>query len=94
MARPDRLQDVFLSKAIAVDGATLTAFAAVEAFIAASNASGVNNGRAMADWLKAGNTIDSIIGTIRFDAKGDVSPQRFTWYRWTNGQYERDPQQN
>ena len=94
LARPDRLQDVFLSKAIAVDGATLTTFAAVESFVAAARNRDISNGRAMADWLKAGNAVDSIIGTIRFDAKGDVSPQRFMWYRWSDGQYQLDPQQN
>ena len=36
------------------EGATLPSFAAVEVFAAAAKAARVNNGRAMADWIKGG----------------------------------------
>ena len=39
------------------EGATLPAFAAVEVFAAAAKGSDVNNGRAMADWLKGGSSL-------------------------------------
>jgi hypothetical protein len=59
------------------DGATLASFAAVEVFAAAAKAAGVNNGRAMADWLKGGAKIPTLIGDVQFDARGDLVTQRF-----------------
>ncbi len=82
-----------LPEAETVDGATLPAYAAVEAFVAAGKASDVNSGRAMADWLKGGSKIPTIIGTIQFDSRGDLTEQRFTWYRWNEGQFSVDSQQ-
>lgn len=75
------------------DGATLASFAAVEVFAAAAKAAGVNNGRAMADWLKGGAKIPTLIGDVQFDARGDLVTQRFAWYRWSGGQFAEDPQQ-
>ena len=76
-----------------VEGATLPAYAAVEAFAAAAKATDVNNGRAMADWLKGGSAVSTILGEIHFDSRGDLTEQRFTWYRWSAGQFAADPQQ-
>jgi branched-chain amino acid transport system substrate-binding protein len=76
-----------------VDGATLPAYAAVEAFTTAAKATDVNNGRAMADWLKGGSKVSTILGDITFDSRGDLAQQQFTWYRWSGGQFAEDPQQ-
>jgi branched-chain amino acid transport system substrate-binding protein len=65
------------------EGATLPAHAAIEAFVTAAQTRSVNDGRAMADWLKAGNVVNTVLGTIAFDSKGDLATQPFTWYRWT-----------
>jgi len=75
------------------EGATLPAFAAVEVFAAAAKGSDVNNGRAMADWLKGGSKVSTIIGDVQFDGRGDIAVQHFTWYRWSGGQFAEDPQQ-
>ncbi len=75
------------------DGATLPSYAAVEVFAAAAKSSDVNNGRAMADWLKGGSKVATIIGDVQFDGRGDLALQRFTWYRWSAGQFAEDPQQ-
>lgn len=82
-----------LSGEAGTEGATLPAFAAVEVFAAAAKAAGVNNGRAMADWIKGGATIPTILGDLQFDARGDLVTQRFAWYRWSAGQFAEDPQQ-
>jgi len=81
-----------LPAAESVEGATLPAYAAVEAFVTAARATDVNNGRAMADWLKGGSAVNTILGEVRFDARGDLAEQRFTWYRWSGGQFAEDPQ--
>ncbi len=64
------------------DGATLPAYAAVEVFVAGAKARSVNDGAAIAEWLRAGNDIDTVLGRISFDAKGDLARQPFAWYRW------------
>jgi branched-chain amino acid transport system substrate-binding protein len=66
-------------------GATLAAYAAVEVFVAAAKANSVNNGRAMAGWLRAGNAVDTIIGSQRFNASGDLQQQPYVWYSWRGG---------
>ena len=30
---------------------------------------------------------DTMLGRIRFDAKGDVLPSAFEWFVWTNGEF-------
>jgi branched-chain amino acid transport system substrate-binding protein len=89
-----RVSNFKVSQAIPGDGpaegATLPAYAAIEAFAAAARATDVNNGHAMADWLKGGATVPTILGDVQFDAKGDLVRQQFTWYRWSNGQFAED----
>ncbi len=67
------------------EGATLAAYAVVEAFIAAAKARNVNDSRAMAAWLSAGSDIPTIIGTIRFNATGDLQQQPYVWLKWQGG---------
>jgi branched-chain amino acid transport system substrate-binding protein len=73
------------------EGATLPSFAAVEAFAAAAKATDVNNSHAIADRLKSGAKVPTILGDLQFDSKGDLTEQHFTWYRWSNGQFAEDP---
>ncbi len=81
----------FLAAAdVATDGATLPAYAAVEIFAAAAKAKSVNDGKAMASWMKSGLAIETVLGAVSFDSKGDVTPQQFDWYRWSQGLYSRE----
>jgi branched-chain amino acid transport system substrate-binding protein len=79
---------------IAPDGATLPAYAAVQVFAAAAKAKTVNDGKAMAQWLKSGVAVDTVLGAVIFNSKGDVVPPRLDWYRWSLGSYSRDTQLN
>ncbi len=72
----------FVLSGVTPEGATLPAYAAVEVFVAAAKARSVNNGAAIAEWLRAGNGVDTVLGRISFDAKGDLARQPFAWYRW------------
>lgn len=69
------------------EGATLPAHAAVEAFAAAAKATSVNDAKAMASWLKSAPSIDTALGPIAFDAKGDLRQQPFVWYRLQAGSF-------
>jgi branched-chain amino acid transport system substrate-binding protein len=71
-------------------GAVLPGYAAIEVLAEAAKARSVNDGKAMADWLKSGSVIETVLGPVSFDRKGDVSPQRFDWYRWSQGSYTRE----
>jgi branched-chain amino acid transport system substrate-binding protein len=68
------------------DGAALSAYAAVQAFAAAARASSVNDGKAMARWLH-GNGVATVLGSISFDAKGDLTVQPFVWYQFSVGNF-------
>jgi branched-chain amino acid transport system substrate-binding protein len=70
----------------AADGATLPAYAAVQAFAAAAKATSVNDGKAMARWLH-GNGVSTVLGSVTFDAKGDLTVQPFVWYQFTAGSF-------
>lgn len=70
----------------AADGATLSAYAAVQAFAAAAKATSVNDGKAMARWLH-GNAVSTVLGAVTFDAKGDLTVQPFVWYQFAGGNF-------
>jgi branched-chain amino acid transport system substrate-binding protein len=72
----------FVANGVTPEGATLSAYAAVQAFVAAAKARSVNDGPAMADWLRSGNVVDTVLGKVTFDSKGDLARQPFAWYRW------------
>jgi branched-chain amino acid transport system substrate-binding protein len=69
------------------NGATLPSYAAVQLFAAAAQTSNAKNGKAIASYLRSGKPVSTAIGALAFDAKGDVQPPRFVWYKWSNGAY-------
>lgn len=62
-------------------------YAAVQVFAGAAKAVGLRDGAGLIAHLKSGQPFATIIGNISFDAKGDVRPQRFVWYKWSNGKF-------
>jgi branched-chain amino acid transport system substrate-binding protein len=71
-----------------VDGAALPAYAATQVFAAAAKATSVNDGKAMAQWLRNGQKVDTILGSLSFDGKGDLQNPAISWYTW-NGAANR-----
>ncbi len=69
------------------EGATLPSYGAVQVYVAAAKARSVNNNRTMADWLLSGEPVTTVLGTLKFDAKGDLQEQPYVWYRWSNGAF-------
>ncbi|MEO6609693.1 MAG: branched-chain amino acid ABC transporter substrate-binding protein [Aestuariivirga sp.] len=76
------------------DGAALPAYAAVQSFAAGAAATNGANGSAIATWLKSGQSIDTVEGTLSFDKNGDATPVHFSWYIWINGGYQALPEGN
>jgi branched-chain amino acid transport system substrate-binding protein len=73
------------------EGYTLSAYAAVQVFAAAAKATGSTDGKVLAAWLRR-NTVPTVIGDLSWDAKGDVTRQRFAWYTWGGGRYRPAPE--
>jgi branched-chain amino acid transport system substrate-binding protein len=70
------------------EGATLYAYAAIQAYQqAVTAAGGAGDNKKLAEWLRAGNTLKTVLGDLALDGKGDVRDAKFVWYRWHDGQY-------
>ncbi len=59
------------------EGYTLHAYAAVQAFAQAATATRSVDGRVLSQWLRAGNTLNTVLGPLSLDAKGDVKDAEF-----------------
>ena len=69
------------------EGYTLHAYAAVQAFAQAAAATRSVDGRVLSQWLRAGNSFNTVLGAMALDAKGDVKEPSFAWYKWSAGTY-------
>ncbi|WP_088347790.1 MULTISPECIES: branched-chain amino acid ABC transporter substrate-binding protein [Rhodomicrobium] len=76
----------FASAGVAADGYVLYSYAAVEAWALAAAKAGTTDPAAVARVLH-GESFATVIGTLRFDAKGDVDLPAFAIYRWSKGDY-------
>lgn len=86
------LLDRMKASDINAEGFTLYAYAAVQAFASAAEATGGTDGTRMAEWLRGGSTVSTILGSVSFDAKGDLKAPRIAWFRWIDGRIaEVDP---
>jgi branched-chain amino acid transport system substrate-binding protein len=69
------------------EGHTLHAYAAVQAMVRAMDATAGTDARKMAEWLRGGTKISTVLGNIGFDTKGDLASQEFVWLRWVDGKF-------
>jgi branched-chain amino acid transport system substrate-binding protein len=76
------------------DGATLPSYAAVQLFAAAAVQTGAHNGKGIAAYLLSGKPIETALGPLAFDVKGEVQPPRFVWYKWSQGAYSAESPSN
>jgi branched-chain amino acid transport system substrate-binding protein len=64
----------------------LYSYGAVQAWAAAVERAGSLDPEAVSTSLHS-HEFDTVLGRIRFDEKGDVSPSAFEWFVWTNGEF-------
>ncbi|MCB1377792.1 MAG: branched-chain amino acid ABC transporter substrate-binding protein [Alphaproteobacteria bacterium] len=84
--------DRFKADDYAPEGHTLYAYAAVQAWAQAAEATQSTDSHRIADWLKAGNRVRTATGEVRFDQKGDLQDPQFAWFKWSGGRYtQTDP---
>ena len=72
----------------ATEGPALPSYAAVELYAAAALAAGPHAGLSLAQMLKSGAAVETSLGPLTFDTKGDGQDLRFSWFSWNNGVYQ------
>jgi branched-chain amino acid transport system substrate-binding protein len=73
------------------EGYTLNAYAAVQVFAAAADGTGSTDAGKMAEWLR-GNPVETVIGDLSWDAKGDLTQLYYAWFVWQGGQFYQAPE--
>jgi branched-chain amino acid transport system substrate-binding protein len=73
------------------EGYTLNAYAAVQVFAAAAAGAGSTDARKMAVWLRA-NAVQTVIGDLSWDAKGDLTQLYYAWFVWQDGRFSQAPE--
>jgi branched-chain amino acid transport system substrate-binding protein len=76
----------FKDKSIDPEGYVLYTYAAVQAWAQAATAAKSTDFDKVAAALKGG-TFKTVLGDIKFDAKGDVMDAAYVWYIWHAGKY-------
>jgi len=78
----------FEEKGIEPEGYVLYTYAAIQAWAEAAKKAGTTDAAAVVKALND-NAFDTVIGELRFDAKGDPNLPPYAVYRWSNGAYEQ-----
>lgn len=76
----------FRQAGVEPEGYTLYTYAAFQVFAQAIAAAKSATSADVAKTMRAGQ-FDTVLGPLRFDAKGDVIGESYTVYRWTGGTY-------
>jgi branched-chain amino acid transport system substrate-binding protein len=67
---------------------SFAAYAAIQVWAQAVQKAGTFESEAVAEALR-GSEFDTVLGTIGFDGKGDVTGyDTFAWYVWKDGKYQ------
>ncbi|MBK8908960.1 MAG: branched-chain amino acid ABC transporter substrate-binding protein [Rhodospirillales bacterium] len=77
----------FRDKGIEPEGYTLYTYGAIQAWKQAVEAAGDTDTQDVAKELKSGE-FDTVLGTIGFDEKGDVTAPGYVFYVWKDGTYD------
>ncbi len=72
------------------EGYTLNTYASIQMYAAAATATKGFDSKAIAEWLRAGNVVPTVLGDLALDAKGDVKDPKLVWYRFHDGKYAVD----
>eukprot|EP01093_Parvamoeba_rugata_P002880 TRINITY_DN1362_c0_g1_i12.p1 TRINITY_DN1362_c0_g1~~TRINITY_DN1362_c0_g1_i12.p1 ORF type:complete len:236 (+),score=53.72 TRINITY_DN1362_c0_g1_i12:189-896(+) len=70
------------------EGYTLYTYGAIQAWAQAVAKAGTTDSEAVIEALHSGATFDTVLGSISFDAKGDVAAPGYVFYEWDNGSYD------
>ena len=68
------------------EGYTLYTYAAFQVVAAGVKAAKSLDAKKVADQIR-GKAIDTVLGKLQYDDKGDVSNSEYVWYKWHDGKY-------
>lgn len=69
------------------EGFTLFSYAVIEAFAQGIQRAGSDDPTAVAAALKDGKPVETVLGPIAFDEKGDIKDAKYDINQWSNGKY-------
>jgi branched-chain amino acid transport system substrate-binding protein len=75
----------FKAKNIDPEGYTLYSYAAVQVLAKAMAETGSSDGKKLAEWLHQGKAVDTVVGPIAYDKKGDITRPDYVMYEWKKG---------
>ncbi|ONF50099.1 branched-chain amino acid ABC transporter substrate-binding protein [Methylobacterium radiotolerans] len=75
----------FKAKNIDPEGYTLYSYAAVQVLAKAMAETGSSDGKKLAEWLHQGKPVDTVVGPIAYDKKGDITRPDYVMYEWKKG---------
>ena len=78
----------FKAAGIEPEGYVLYSYAALEVFAQAAKMAGSTDSNKVMKAMKKGK-FNTVLGTLSFDKKGDVSLPGYVWYEWSNGNYKQ-----
>jgi branched-chain amino acid transport system substrate-binding protein len=73
------------------EGYTLYAYASFQMYKQAAEATKSTDSQKIAEWLRAGNKMETVLGEITLDSKGDLVNPVYVWYTFKDGKYFEDP---
>jgi branched-chain amino acid transport system substrate-binding protein len=79
--------DQFKAAGYNPEGFTLFSYGVVQAIVEGIKRAGSDDPAKVAEALKNGKPVDTLLGPIAFDAKGDVKDPHFDINQWRDGQY-------
>lgn len=87
-AKPEAkaIVDRFKAEGYDPEGYTLYTYAAIQAWAGAADKAGTTDAAAVEAALKA-NHFDTVLGSVGFDAKGDMDAPGYVFYEWKDGAY-------
>ena len=77
----------FKAAGIEPEGYVLYSYAALQVFEQAANQAGTNDPAKVLKVMRKGK-FDTVIGSLSFDRKGDVSLPGYVFYEWSKGKYK------
>jgi branched-chain amino acid transport system substrate-binding protein len=89
-----KIVDEFKASGYDPEGYTLYTYAAFQMYAQAATATGGFDNKKIAEWLRAGNKMSTVLGDIVLDAKGDLTNAKYVWYTFKDGNYFEDPSLN
>ena len=71
------------------EGFTLFSYGVIQAIAEGVERAGSDDPVAVAEALMTGGPVETVLGPVQFDEKGDIADPRYDINKWSNGQYAK-----